>query len=329
MLNRIANKKAWILPICVAALVLILLIPVQLLVQPKMLLFERLFRGGGWLEIFVIVAYGALVVYKMQFPENVAVWRIRSWTVFTIFFFSQLLLGLLVSDTFLLTGKLHLPIPMMMIAGPLYREQLSIMTLLFLSTIILSGPAWCSHLCYFGALDGVASRGKKKVGALPHKTAIKSTLLAGIIGVTLLLKFLGTSNLIATLIAIAFAVTGFLIMLFLSRTKKQMVHCIYYCPIGTVVNYTKWMNPFRMYIDSNCTSCMKCTSVCKYNALLVDDIKNRKPGITCTLCGDCVQSCHAQSIKYKLFSFSPQMSRNVYLVITITLHAVFMAMGRI
>lgn len=329
MLNRTATPKTWILPLWVAALVLLLLIPVQLTIQPEMLLFERLFNGGGWVEIALITAYGALLIYKMQFPKNVAIWRIRSWTIFTIFFFSQLLLGLFVSDTFLLTGKLHLPIPMMMIAGPLYREQLSIMTLLFLSTIILSGPAWCSHLCYFGALDGLASKGKKRVAALKYKTAIKSTLLAGIIGVTLLLKFLGVSNLFATVIALIFGVTGLAIMFFFSRRKSQMIHCIYYCPIGTVVNYTKWMNPFRMYIDSNCTSCMKCITVCKYNALLVDDIKNRKPGITCTLCGDCVQSCHAQSIKYKLFSFSPQLSRNVYLVITITLHAVFMAMGRI
>ena len=101
----------------------------------------------------------------MQDPAKVSRWRKYTWFVFSVVFFSQLLLGLLVSDKFLMTGKLHLPVPMMILAGPIYRGHTSVMTILFLSTVILSGPAWCSHLCYFGAIDNLARLRKNQAKA--------------------------------------------------------------------------------------------------------------------------------------------------------------------
>jgi len=64
-----------------------------------------------------------------------------------------------------MTGKLHLPTPSMILAGPAYRREIGFMTWLFLSTIILNGPAWCSHLCYMVSLDYffVHSSGKSPV----------------------------------------------------------------------------------------------------------------------------------------------------------------------
>ncbi len=124
------------------------------------MILERFIPGAGWFEIAVISIYGGYVAFKMQDPINVPRWRRITWITFSIVFFTQLILGLSGLDKFLMTGKLHLPIPMMILAGPLYRGQTSIMTLLFLSTVILSGPAWCSQLCYFGAFDSLASRGK-------------------------------------------------------------------------------------------------------------------------------------------------------------------------
>lgn len=321
--------KKFRLPFAVGLFILVLLAPVQLKVETKMLLFERFFPGGGWIEILLFVVYGGFVAYKMQDPKNVPLWRIRTWSVFTYFFFAQLILGIFVSDSFLLTGKLHLPIPMMMVGGPIYRGQLSIMTLLFLSTIILTGPAWCSHLCYFGAMDGLASRAKGKAKPIKPLMGLKHSILVIVIGTALAFRFVGVSNLIATSVALAFGIGGIVVMFVFSRKKKQMVHCLHYCPVGTIVNYTKHINPFRMRIDSNCSMCMKCTTTCRYNALKPTDIERKKPGLSCTLCGDCVQSCHSQSINYKLFNLSPQNARMVYLFLSISLHAVFMAMGRI
>jgi polyferredoxin len=297
--------------------------------QKSMILAERFISGGGWVEIFLISCYGAFVIDKMKDPLNVPKWRRITWSTFSIVFFTQLIIGLSVTDKFLMTGKLHLPIPMMILAGPIYRGQLSVMTILFLSTIVLTGPAWCSQLCYFGAFDNMASGGKTTKEILKHKGTIKSTILILVIAAAILLRCLKVDILISTLIAVAFGVMGILIMIFLSIRKKKMVHCVMYCPIGSVVNIFKHINPFRMYIDQSCTLCMNCTKYCKYDALNPQDIKNAKPAITCTLCGDCLAGCHHSSIKYKFLGMKPESSRNLYLVLTISLHAACLALARI
>ncbi len=317
------------LPLIVFLLTFTLLAFVQIKIERPMLLAERFIKGSGWIEILLISIYGAFVVSKMQYPLNVPKWRKITWTTFSIVFFSQLLIGLSGFDKFLMTGKLHLPIPMMILAGPIYRGQLSVMTVLFLSTVILTGPAWCSQLCYFGAFDNLASAGKTTKQVLKNKGAIKYTVLFLVIAMAIILRWLKISMLISTLIAVAFGVAGVLIMILFSLKRKKMIHCIMYCPIGTIVNTFKYINPFRLYIDNSCILCMNCTKFCKYDALNLQDIKNSKPSTTCTLCGDCLAGCHHNSIKYKFLNLNTEQARNLYLVLTISLHAVCLALARI
>jgi ferredoxin-type protein NapH len=321
--------KQYRLPILVFLITFILLSFVQIKVVRPMLLAERFVKGAGWLEITLISIYGAFVVSKMQDPVNVPKWRRITWTTFSIVFFSQLLIGLCGFDKFLMTGKLHLPIPMMILAGPIYRGQLSVMTILFLSTVVLTGPAWCSQLCYFGAFDNLASGGKTSKNILRHKGAIKSTILLLVISGAILLRWLNVDILVSTIIAVTFGLVGISIMIFISFKMKKMVHCVMYCPIGSVVNIFKYVNPFRMYIDKSCTLCMQCTKFCKYDALNPADIKNSKPSINCTLCGDCLAGCHHNSIKYKFLNMKPENARNLYLILTISLHATCLALARI
>ena len=323
------NFKQYRIPLIVFFLTFILLAFVQVKLERPMILAERFLKGSGWIEIFLISSYGAFVVHKMKDNLNVPKWRKISWTAFSVVFFTQLLIGLSGSDKFLMTGKLHLPIPMMILAGPIYRGQLSVMTILFLSTVILTGPAWCSQLCYFGAFDNLASGGKTSKEILKNKGAIKSSVLIMVISMAIILRFLKVTMLTATLIAIAFGIGGILIMILFTLKRKKMVHCVMYCPVGTIVNVFKYINPFRMYIDQSCTLCMNCTQFCKYDALNPMDIKNSKPSITCTLCGDCLAGCHHNSIKYKFLKMSPEHARNLYLILTVSLHAVCLALARI
>jgi polyferredoxin len=304
---------------------------IQIKVNPDnpMLIFERFYKGAGWLEILLISFYGAFVAFKMQNPVNVPFWRIRTWTIFSFVFFGQLALGLLGFEKFLMTGKLHLPIPAMILSGPIYRGHISVMTILLLSTVVLSGPAWCSQLCYFGAFDGLSSRNKKNIKTIKNRVRIKHTILVIVIFGTILLRFFNVAPLYATIAGAVFGVVGLLVIVFISRKKGKMFHCVLYCPVGTVVNYIKYINPFRMYIESSCTSCMRCTTFCKYDALNINDIKSGKPGITCTLCGDCLSSCKGDSIKYKFFNLSPDISRKIYLFISISLYAIFLAVARL
>jgi polyferredoxin len=322
-------NKNFRLPLAVFILTFVLLAFVQVKLERPIILAERFLKGSGWAEIFLISCYGAFVAFKMQDPMNVPHWRKITWTIFSVVFFTQLIIGLSGFEKFLMTGKLHLPIPMMILAGPIYRGQLSVMTILFLSTIILTGPAWCSQLCYFGAFDNLASGGKTSKEILRYKGAIKTTLLVLVIAMALILRWLNVSLLVSTFIAIGFGIVGIAIMILFSVKRKKMVHCILYCPIGTIVNVFKHVNPFRMYIDQSCTLCMNCTKFCKYDALNAQDIKNLKPSITCTLCGDCLAGCHHNSIKYKFLKMKPEHARNLYLILTISLHAACIAMARI
>jgi polyferredoxin len=319
----------WKLPFTVFLFTATLLVFLQIKMENPVILAERFWQGAGWLEILFISAYAGFVAFKMQDPKLVPVWRIRIWTVFTIAFFLQLGIGLLGFENFLMTGKLHLPIPMMILAGPIYRGQISFMPILLLSTIVLTGPAWCSQLCYFGAFDGLASKGKTKKGNIRNKGTIKISILFIVVITTVILRTFQIPLIMATLVAASFGLIGLGIMIWLSRKNHKMIHCTMYCPIGTIVNVTRFVSPFRMYIDNSCDLCMRCTAHCKYDALNPDHIKNKKPGFGCTLCGDCLQACKSDSIKYRFLRLTPTASRNLYLFLTISLHAVFLAVARI
>jgi ferredoxin-type protein NapH len=323
-------QRKYRLPLEVFIFIIIFLSIVQVKLENPIILLERFIIEGGWIEIIFIGLYGALIAWKIQDVNQSAKWRRISWTIFSVVFFSQLALGLMGFDRFLMTGELHLPIPVMIMSGPVFRGELSIMTFLFLSTLILTGPAWCSQLCYFGAIDNLsAQKNKPAKGRIKNRTALKFSFLFLIIVVTLLLRWFHVPLRISTIVAVLFGIGGILVIMTFSRKKGKMIHCLTWCPIGTIVNYGKYINPFRMYIDSSCTLCMKCTNYCKYDALNPEDIKSGKPAVTCTYCGDCLSACHANSIKYKFFRMKPDNARRLYLFLTVSFHAIFLALGRI
>jgi polyferredoxin len=217
----------------------------------------------------------------------------------------------------------------MIISGPLYRGEISVMTILFLGTVLISGPAWCSHLCYFGGLDNFISGNGRSSKKLKNKFRIKHSVLFIVILVSLVFRWIGVHSLVALSTAVVAGIAGFFIIGKYSRKTGKMVHCSLYCPVGTVVSYYSRINPFRMYIEDDCSACMKCSMYCKYDALQKQDILSHKPGNTCTLCGDCITTCHSGSLKYRFFKMKPEISRYLYLFISISLHAICLAIARI
>ena len=178
------------------------------------LLLERFIPGSGWLEIFGLGIYAAIITDKLLKPQLTSIWRRKIWMIFSIVFFLQFTLGIIGYEIFLMTGKLHLPIPGIILAGPIYRWSLSFMVFLFLSSIVLIGPSWCSYLCYFGVWDDVASRYKLKPKQLPKKRQlIRFGIFLTIVLVAFGLNYLGTSAMTATFLGIIFGVIGVIIII--------------------------------------------------------------------------------------------------------------------
>lgn len=308
---------------------MLLLLPLQFTGNRPMLLLERIFHGGGYLQILAIALFAALMEHNMLIPERSGWWRRFSWSLFSVIFFLQLILGIAVDKIFLMTGELHLPVPALIISGPVYRGEMSVMTLIFLSAVILSGPAWCSQYCYFGAVDSAFAGKRGQSGPLRNSLALKNSFLILAIAVALLLRITGAGQGVALTAGIVTGITGLGIIVFISRRKGKMIHCTVWCPVGTLVNYLKYVNPFRMRIEDTCTICMRCTSVCRYDALTAADIANLKPGITCTLCGDCLAACRHSSITYRFPGLRAENARKLYITITVVIYSLVLAMARI
>lgn len=309
-------------------MVFIVLSLVQTLPPKPILLFERIYPGAGWLQILVVCYYAYIVASHMRYPEQSALWRKRIWIFFSIIFFSQLFLGLMVSSLFLLSGKLHFPIPAIIIAGSIYRGEIGMMPVLLVSMILLSGPAWCSSICYFGGVDNYFASN------LPHSSftvnnRFKLSVLLAVCFLSILLHFTQPPKEVPFYLATSFGIIGLLIILIGSRKKRVMVHCTIYCPIGTIVQYIKKISPFRLTIDSNCSSCNHCQQFCNYAALEPVHLAAKTPGATCTLCGDCLSICPRGSIKYKFSHVHPDTARCLWLFLTISLHSITLAIARI
>lgn len=309
-----------------------ILIPVHIFVKPSMLLAERFFPGTWWLEILVLTIYSVWLGQIMAKTGNIGNVRIKYWLFFSFIFFGQFILGLTVNSKFLMSGDLHLPIPALIVAAPIYRGEGFFMPILLLSTLAIVGPGWCSHLCYIGAWDNWAARNKKR----PKKTfsrkqtiIMRYAMLVLVVVIAALMNYFWVSVTAAFIIALAFGLLGVFLMLVFSRKLGYMLHCTTYCPVGSVTTLIGKLYPARIKIDqSSCTSCGICSTECRYDALTPIDVKSGSAGWNCTLCGDCLSSCHASSIRLSFFG-SNKNAWIIYISIIIGLHAGFLALARL
>lgn len=295
-----------------------------------LLLPDRFAPGSGWLLILVLGCYGAWIVGKMAEPLESAVWRRRIWTLFSALFFIQLLLGLAGIEQLLMTGKLHLPVPALIVAGPLYRGEGLFMVILFSLTLVLVGPAWCSHLCYIGAWDNLAATSRRRPKMLPGWTRIVRWLLC--ISVLAAAVALGKSDVpgsVAVLLAAAFGLLGVALMLLWSRQTGVMTHCISYCPMGLFADIFGRINPWRIRIHRGCNQCGICSRFCRYQALTPIDLEEGRAGLNCSLCGDCLSSCPHRHLHYHFPGLGQETARTAFLVVVVSLHAVFLGVARL
>jgi len=303
---------------------------IQYKVKLPMLIAERFIPGAGWAEILILASYAGWITEKLLDKKQTHIWRKRIWLLFSAVFFGQLILGLSGVEKFLMTSKLHLPIPAMILGGPLYRGNGFFMPILFLSTVVLAGPAWCSYICYIGSWDQTASSKKRKPAVMPRwRHPARIAILLIVPAVAVLLRLFGASSLTAVIFGLSFGIVGVVIMFIWSRKTGVMTHCITWCPIGLLANWLGKLSPFRLKINDTCDECGACSLACRYDALTVFDIQQRKPGLTCTLCGDCIKSCRLNSIEYAFLKLDPEKARTLFIVLVVVLHAVSTGIARI
>ncbi len=325
-----SRSVQWISGGVAFGLVWVLLIPVQLLVRPPMLLGERLWSGAGWIEIFLLALYAAAITTAMQDPIAQPRWRRRVWLLFSLVFFGQLIVGLLGPKLFLMTGDLHLPVPALVLAGPLYRGAGLFMPILFGATLLLVGPAWCSHLCYIGAWDQVAAARHKRAGRLPRWAhPVRWLILVAAVVAAIGLRAAGVATVIATGLAGAFGIIGVALMVLWSRRIGVMTHCTVFCPLGLLANLGGKFSVFRIRLSEECNECEKCSRACRYDALRLEDIQRRRPGLTCSLCGDCIGACKDGFAFYDTVWRSGPKARPVFLAVVAALQAAFLGVARI
>jgi len=293
-----------------------------------MLLAGRILPGSEWIEVLALACWAAWLTPRLLSPKTSHRWRRRLWLIFSLVFFAQLGLALLGVEICQMTpDKLHFPIPALLVAGPVYRGGGFFMLGLFATSIILVGPAWCSHLCYLGAFDNLSADRHKKPIPLPHhRELIRVGIVVAVIGMAAGLRWSGAPGVIAGAAALAFGLLGIAIMLLISRARGTMVHCVIYCPVGLFAAYLGKLSPFRLRITADCTDCLACTRVCRYDALNIADIEARRPATSCTLCGDCLRTCKPDALAFR---FGPWPARTAFVVIVVALHAVSLGLARI
>lgn len=322
----------WIAPAAGFCLTALLLIAARQASPLPVLLADRVLPGWGWLEIVALSGYAAAVIRIMLDPGRSERVRSTIWSLFSAAFFLQLILGLSGAELFLMTGELHLPVPALIVAGPLYRGEGLFMPLLFLATVVLVGPAWCSHLCYLGAWEDRLSRRAKGAPVQLPKWAthgVRAAILALAVIVPLVFRAYGVSAPIAVLAGLGFGILGVGVMLTLARRFSTMVHCTVYCPVGLVADVLGKLSPWRIRIGESCTGCGACARACRYSALKRGDLAKGRPGLTCTLCGDCVSRCPEEAIGYHFPRLSRKTARLGFVCLVVGLHAAFLGLARI
>jgi ferredoxin-type protein NapH len=262
-------------------------------------------------------------------------YRMKRWivviSIHLLFFLSfaldiQTLEGTLNGSRFL---GFHLIDPFTTIQVFLSTYHIPINVIIGTSTIVIfylfiGGKTYCSWVCPYGIISEI---GEKLHNTLVTKKIIKERKFDHRIRHIFWFMFLimaatsgylvfETFNIVGIMsrfitygwsLALGWVVVVFLIEVFFSRRAW----CTYICPIGTTYGYIGKVSALRVQWNDNCDHCMVCHDVCFENQVLdltkakYDKQREEKgiktqyvTGADCTLCGRCIDVCHADALKF-------------------------------
>ena len=197
-------------------------------------------------------------------------------------------------------------------------------TTIVLFYLLVGGRTYCSWVCPYGIISEI---GEKLHNSLVSKKIIKERKFDHRVRHIFLIMFtvmaftsgylvFETFNVVGILsrfiaygwsLALGWVLIVFLIEVFFSRRAW----CTYLCPIGTTYGYLGKASALRIQWNDNCDHCMVCHDVCFENQVLeltkakYDEERKEKgiknqyvTGADCTLCGRCIDVCHADALKF-------------------------------
>ncbi len=303
---------------------------------PHVLLLYRVAPAYALLQGFAFALWAAFIAHKLHDSRTMPSVRMRIWRLFSCVFFGQLVLGLLGYSIFLLSGSLHLPIPGLIVASPLYRGGGYFMISLFAVSLFLVGSAWCSHLCYFGVWDATMADIQKKrrtqnnrppqwLPYIHYGTFVLTVMLA------LLLRFLGAPTENALMAGLVLGLLFIPCTVFISARYGVNGYCLSACPLGLLATRLRFLQPWRLILGESCTKCQKCFRACPSMALDSVALEKKVAHHTCTLCGNCISACphDACHIHCTYYPLSPQKAHSVLTVFLATLHSLFLGVAMI
>lgn len=189
--------------------------------------------------------------------------------------------------------------------------------------LLIGGRTYCSWVCPYGILSEIA---EKLNNTLVNKNIIKQRTFNKNIKYIFWLMFLimcftsgyivfETINVIGILSrAIVYGwsigIIWVILVLFIEIFYSRRAWCKYICPIGTTYGAIGWASATKIQWNDNCDHCMVCHDACFENHVLdltkaKYDKRRKEEGIKeeyvlngdCTLCGRCIDVCHADALK--------------------------------
>ena len=261
--------------------------------------------------------------------------RAKRWiiviSVHLLFFLSfaidiQVLEGTLNGSRFL---GFHLIDPFTTLEMFLAEHHLHINIIIGVSTItifylLVGGRSYCAWVCPYGILSEI---GEKWHNTLVAKKIIKDRKFDHRIKYFFWTIFLVLAFSSGYLVFETFSVVGILsraiaygwslsliwvaIVLAFEVFFSRRAWCSYICPIGATYGILGKVSALRIEWNDNCDHCMVCSDVCFENQVLeITKAKYDKQreeenitheyitGADCTLCGRCVDVCHADALKF-------------------------------
>ena len=195
---------------------------------------------------------------------------------------------------------------------------------IILVCLLIGGRTYCSWVCPYGILSEI---GEKLHNTLVKKKIIQERQFDNRVrhffwAIFLILSFTSgylvfeLINIVGILsrfiaygwsVALSWVAAVFIIEVFFARRAW----CKYLCPIGTTYGYLGTISAVRVEWNDNCDHCMVCHDVCFENQVLEltkskYDKQREELGIKkeivaggdCTLCGRCIDVCHADALSY-------------------------------